>query len=172
MASKKIPLDKYYTSQELADYCTQKVIEIIGKENIAELIESSAGNGVFLNSFEKLLPSIPYKAYDIEPQNNRIVKADFLKLEMEYKKGRIVGFNFPYGSRNNLSRAFANKGFEIAEYVCSILPISQLNNTQSIYKYDLIYSEDLGKQLYSGVEVWCCFNIYKRPISGKFNKKN
>lgn len=59
MASKKIPLDKYYTSQELSDYCTQKVIEIIGKENIAELIESSAGNGVFLNSFEKLLPSIP-----------------------------------------------------------------------------------------------------------------
>ena len=58
MASKKIPLDKYYTSQELADYCTQKAIGIIGKENITELIESSAGNGVFLNSFEKFLPTI------------------------------------------------------------------------------------------------------------------
>ena len=42
----KIYLDKYYTSQELADYCTHKAIEVIGIENITELVESSAGNGV------------------------------------------------------------------------------------------------------------------------------
>ena len=86
----KIYLDKYYTSQELADYCTQKAIEVIGIENITELIESSASNGVFLNSFEKLLPNMPYKAYDIEPEDDRIIKQDYLELEMEYKKGRAV----------------------------------------------------------------------------------
>lgn len=143
MKSKKIPLDKYYTSQELSDYCTQKVIDIIGKVNITELVESSAGNGVFLNSFERLLPDVPYLAYDIEPEDDRIIKQDYLNLNFEYKKGRVCGFNFPYGTKNNLSKAFANKSFEMAEYVATILPISQLNNTQSIYKYDLIYSEDL-----------------------------
>ena len=90
----KIRLDKYFTSQSLADYCTQKVIEVIGIENITELVESSAGQGVFLNSFEKFLPNIPYKAYDIEPEDDRIVKQDYLELEMGYKKGRVVGFNF------------------------------------------------------------------------------
>ena len=169
--TKKIPNDAYYTSTEVAEHCFTKMLEVIGKENITEFIESSAGSGVFINMIEKYTPETPYQAYDIDPKDSRILKADFLKLESEYKKGRVVGFNFPYGSRNNLSRAFANKGFEIAEYVCSILPISQLNNTQSIYKYDLIYSEDLKPQIYSGISVHCCFNIYKRPESGKFNKK-
>ena len=73
----KIRLDKYFTSQSLADYCTQKAIEVIGIENITELVESSAGQGVFLNSFEKFLPNIPYKAYDIEPEDDRVVKQDY-----------------------------------------------------------------------------------------------
>ena len=167
----KIHLDKYYSPQSLADYCTQKAIEVIGIENITELVESSAGNGVFLNSFEKLLPNIPYKAYDIEPEDDRIVKQDYLELDLEYKDGRVCGFNFPYGDKNNLSKAFANKSFEMAEYVCSILPISQLNNNQSIYKYDLIYSEDLKPALYSGINVHCCFNIYVKPKGNRYNKK-
>jgi hypothetical protein len=167
----KIPLDKYYTPQELADYCVRKTIEIIGNENITELVESSAGNGVFLNSFERLLPNAPYKAYDIEPEDDRIIKQDYLTLDLEYKQGRVCGFNFPYGVKNNLSKSFANKSFEIAEYVATILPISQLNNNQSIYKYDLIYSEDLKPKEYSGIKVHCCFNIYKKPIDKRYNDK-
>lgn len=167
----KILFDKYYTGQKLADYCTQKAVEVIGKENIIELIEPSAGNGVFLNSFEKLLPNTPVYAYDLFPEREDIKEQDYLKLDLEYKKGRCVIGNPPYGSKNNLSKAFCNKSFEIAEYVCFILPISQLNNTQSIYKYDLVYSEDLGKQFYTDVKVWCCLNIYKKPMSGEFNNK-
>ena len=72
----KIYLDKYYSPQSVANYCTQKAIDVIGIENITELVESSAGNGVFLNSFEKLLPNMPYKAYDIEPEDDRIIKQD------------------------------------------------------------------------------------------------
>ena len=45
----KIELDKYYTPKSLAEYCYQKVIEIIGKENISDIIEPSAGQGVFLD---------------------------------------------------------------------------------------------------------------------------
>jgi hypothetical protein len=45
-----------------------------------------------------------------------------------------------------------------------------MNNTQELFEFDLIYSEDLGKSIYSGVDVHCCFNIYKRPTKG-LNKR-
>ena len=159
----KIYLDKYYTSQELADYCTQKAIEVIGIENITELVESSVGNGVFLNSFEKLLPNVLYKAYDIEPEDDRIVKQDYLELDMEYKKGRVAIGNPPFGDRGNLYRRFYNKSIEFSDYICFIGGIKLLNNSTQNYKFDLIYSEDLGMMEYSGVNLHCCLNIYKRP---------
>ena len=170
MASKKLHLDKYFTSQELADYCTQKAIEVIGRENITELIESSGGNGVFLNSFEKLLPEVPYKAYDIEPEDDRIVKQDYLSLEMGYKSGRCVIGNPPYGKGNYLSVKFYKKSLEFSDYICFILPISQLNNNMYMYEFDLVYSEDLKPQNYSNVKVHCCLNVYKRNKNG-YNKK-
>ena len=74
----------------------------------------------------------------------------------------IIG-NPPYGDKLKLARDFYNKSVQIADYIAFILPITQLNNITSFYKFDLIYSEDLGMQNYSGVELHCCFNIYKRP---------
>ena len=35
----------------------------------------------------------------------------------------------------------------------------------------MIYSEDLGLKRYTDRNLHCCFNIYKRPVSGKFNNK-
>lgn len=93
-----------------------------------------------------------------------------MKLDIPYKKGRLFIGNPPFGSRNNLARAFCNKAFELGDFVAFILPIGQLKNTQSIYKFDLIHSEDLGKIDYSDRKIHCCFNIYKRPESGIFNK--
>lgn len=56
-------------------------------------------------------------------------------------------------------------------YIAFILPISQLNNTHSMYEFDLIYSEDLDKHTYTDRELHCCFNIYRRPVQGELNKK-
>jgi len=91
---------------------------------------------------------------------------------MEYKKGRVVGFNFPYGKGNYLAVQFYKKSLEFGDYICSILPISQLNNNMYMYEFDLIHSEDLNPQKYSNVEVHCCFNIYKRNIKGYNSKPN
>lgn len=162
--SNKLHLDKYYTSDELAQYCVNKTKEIINNPNI-KFLEPSAGNGVFL----KYLPSDTI-AYDIEPESDNIIKQDYLTLDLPYNENLCVIGNPPYGSRLNLAKAFCNKSFEIAEYVSFILPISQLNNTQSIYKYDLIYSEDLKEQEYSDRKVHCCLNIYKRNASREYNK--
>ena len=157
----KIPLDKYYTSEEVVNKCWEILKETINFNEITEIIESSAGNGAWIDKIKET--NIDYKLYDIEPEHEEIEKADFLELEMDYKPGRIVGFNFPFGRSNNLSRKFYNKSVGVADFICSIQPISQLNNVNSMYYFDLIKSVDLGKTPYSGKMLHCCFNVWKRP---------
>lgn len=162
----KIKLDKYYTSDDLARYCVNKTIEIIGKDNISEYIEPSAGEGVFLKYLDK-----PFKAYDIAPESEDITKQDFLELDTEYKKGRCIIGNPPFGdSRNCLFLRFYKKSITLSDYISFILPISQYQNNIKLFEFDLIYSEDLGLREYSGQLLHCTFNIYKRPL-GKFNNK-
>ena len=81
----KIQNDKYYTSPELAQYCVKKTKEIIGEDNITEYIEPSAGSGVFLDYLDK-----PYLAYDIEPEDERIIKQDWLTVDLDYIKNSIT----------------------------------------------------------------------------------
>lgn len=162
----KIQNDKYYTSPKVAKYIVNKANAIIGKENITEYLEPSAGAGVFLDFLDN-----SYLAYDIEPEDNRIIKQDFLKLELGYRKGRCIIGNPPYGRGNTMSVKFFKKSIKIADYIAFILPISQLNNTQQMYEFDLMHSEDLGMQTYTDRELHCCFNIYCRPINGVLNKK-
>ena len=160
----KIELDKYYTPVNLAKYCIDKTFEIIGKENITDIIEPSAGNGSFSNQLECV-------AYDVNPEHKSIIKQDYLKLELEYKKGRLIIGNPPYGRCMNLAQKFYKKSIQIGDYIAFILPISCLNNTQSLFEFDLIYSEDLGEHNYSNRQLHCCFNIYKRPINGLNKQK-
>ena len=162
-------LDKYYTPLKLAEYIVNKTEEIIGEQNITEYIEPSAGAGVFLDCLEYL--DKPYLAYDIEPEDSRIVEQDYLELELDYKRGRCVIGNPPFGWGNTLSVKFYKKSIELADYIAFILPISQLNNNMQMYEFDLVYSDDLGLHNYSGKQLHCCFNIYKRPHSSKLNKR-
>lgn len=162
--SNKLHLDKYYTSIGMAKYCINKTFEIIGKENITEIIEPSAGNGSFSNQLDCI-------SYDIEPECKGITKQDFLELEMEYKKGRLFIGNPPYGRSFRLGTSFYAKCCKYGDYISFILPIRQLNNSRHLHQFDLIYSENLGIVEFSGKNVHCCFNIYKRPNNGKLNPK-
>ena len=161
----KILNDKYYTPPELAEYCVKKTEEIIGKENITEYIEPSAGSGVFLDYLDK-----PYLAYDIEPEDIRIQKQDYLTLNLNYKQGRCIIGNPPFGDRNALAVKFYKKAISECDYISFILPVSQYNNNQKMFEFDLIYSEDLGFKNYSGINLNCAFNIYKRNENGIRNK--
>jgi len=163
--SNKINLDKYYTPVETAKYCIEKTYEIIGETNISEVIEPSAGNG----SFSLQIPTTCW-AYDIEPEHESIKQQDYLKLDCGYLYGRLIIGNPPFGSRMNLAQKFFKKSIEIGDYIAFILPISQLWNTNSLFEFDLIHSEDLGKIKYSDRNLNCCFNIYKRPELG-LNKR-
>ncbi len=149
----------------MAKYCIDKAYEVIGRDNITEIVEPSAGNGSFSNQIEGCI------AYDIEPECECIIKQDYLELDIEYKKGRCIIGNPPFGRSMNLARQFYNKSIKIADYIAFILPVSQLNNINSLYQFDLVHSEDLGVQTYTDRSVHCCFNIYKRPKNGRLNKK-
>ena len=163
--SNKIDLDKYYTPIETAKYCIDKVYDIISDKNISDVIEPSAGEG----AFSLQIPS-NCKSYDIEPEHESIKEQDYLELDCEYLYGRLIIGNPPFGRRMNLAQKFFKKSIELGDYIAFILPISQLWNTNSLYEFDLIHSEDLGKVKYSDRSLNCCFNIYKRPKSG-LNKR-
>lgn len=111
-------------------------------------------------------------AYDIEPEDNRIIKQDFLELELEYKKGRCVIGNPPYGKYMKLAEQFYKKSIQLGDYISFILPISQYKNNIKLFDFDFIYSENLGKKIYSDRKVHCCFNVYKRPLEGLNKKPN
>ena len=61
---------------------------------------------------------------------------------------------------------FYDKCCDCGDYIAFILPISCYKNDIKLYKFDLIYSEDLGLRYYTDRELHCCFNIYRRPTSG------
>lgn len=171
--SNKLDLDKYYTSYDDMQYCVNKAWDILkcnGYE-ISEFLEPSAGEGVFSNYLAT--SGLDVIAIDIEPEGENIIKADFLEYPLEYVKNRCVIGNPPYGNRLSLANKFFKKSIEICDYIVFILPISQLNNTQTLYQFNLLYSEDLGELLFSGNRrVHCCLNVYVRPKNGLNKRKS
>lgn len=167
----KLDLDQYYTSYDDMEYCVNKawdVIKDLGYE-VSEFLEPSAGEGVFSNYLAT--SGLDVIAIDIEPKGEDIIKADFLTYDLEYKEGRFIIGNPPYGARLNLAQKFYKRAIELGDYIAFILPISQLNNTQFLYEFDLVHSEDLGKLVFSNKKkVHCCLNVYIRPKNG-LNKK-
>ena len=167
----KLDLDQYYTSYDDMEYCVNKawdVIKDLGYE-VSEFLEPSAGEGVFSNYLAT--SGLDVIAIDIEPKGEDIIKADFLTYDLEYKEGRFIIGNPPYGARLNLAQKFYKRAIELGDYIAFILPISQLNNTQFLYEFDLVHSEDLGKFVFSNKKkVHCCLNVYVRPKNG-LNKK-
>lgn len=162
----KIEKDKYYTPLEVAKYIVKKTKEVC--VDIEQYIEPSAGGGVFLDLLDK-----PYKAYDILPDDKRIIKQDFLQLEEVYTPKLCVIGNPPFGGqRLNLAKQFFIKSTSYGDYISFILPITVLNSTMdSFYHFDLLHQEDLGVLEYSSKKVRTAFFIFKRPLNGLINKR-
>ena len=164
--SDKLHQDKYYTSDEVAQYCINVGRKILKGEKITEVIDPSAGTGVFSKKIKNCV------AYDIEPEDKSIIRQDFLELDIPYKQGRLFITNPPFGSKMVLVKKFFKKCVSLGDYIIFILPISQLNNKYSdMCQFDLIHSEDLGEQNYSGRKIHCCLNIYRRPSNGVLHQK-
>ena len=153
----KIEFDKYYTSPRTARFCIEKAYEVIGKENITEIVEPSAGCGSFSHQIENC------KAYDLYPQHEYITKADFLKLDLGgYKKGRLFIGNPPFGgSTGKLIKDFYNKCVKEGDYIAFILPAGFYNNYKSFNKFEIVYQVMMEIE-FTNVIVKTAFIIYKR----------
>lgn len=157
----KIAFDKYYTPPITAKWCIQKVKEIIGEENITEWVEPSAGCGSFSHQIKGC------RAYDLYPQHEYIEQADFTKLDLGYKKGRLFIGNPPFGSSSNkLLKTFYNKCVKEGDYIAFILPASYCWNYRRHYKFEIVYSCLLWTE-YSNRKLWSSFVIYKRNDAKK-----
>lgn len=164
--NRRIYNDKYYTPPALAKWCIEKTYSLLSDKNITRIIEPAAGSGSFSHQINDCI------AIDIDPGADDILTADFLNFSFEYSPGTLVIGNPPFGEHMNMAQKFFKRSTEIADYIAFILPISQLNNTRSMYQFDLVDSTDLGLHSYTGRLLHCCFNIYQRPLSGINKKKN
>jgi hypothetical protein len=158
------------------------------------IIEPSAGNGAFIEGIKSLVYNRLF--YDIEPDNEEIVRQDFLTLDI-YATGlneflnkiHIVG-NPPFGRQSSLAIKFIKKSCEFADSVSFILPKS-FKKDSLIRKFPLnfhrVFEVDLPDNSFivNGVphNVPCIFQIwikrvYNRdvieqllPLNFKFVKK-
>ena len=74
-------IDKYYTKESIVKKCIIKLKKYITITNDDLIIESSAGNGSFINQIKKLCHN--YIFYDLEPENSEIIKQDYLKFNYD-----------------------------------------------------------------------------------------
>jgi hypothetical protein len=161
----KIEFDKYHTPEYLSEKCVSLLNDFLGGPEGFYFLDPCAGDG----SFSKLLKGC--EAYDIKPEADGITRADFLSLDIPYKKYRVVVGNPPYGSRLNTAVKFFKKAVAISDYVAFLLPLSQFNKNGMFYEFDLVSSTRLGRHEFSGRLVDCVFNIYRRPSSGALNQR-
>lgn len=185
-------IDKFYTKTNIAKLCTDMLKKHI-KINASDLIiEPSAGNGAFISELKML--TCDHRFYDIEPENEEIIKQDFLEFDYSldkknYSKIHVIG-NPPFGRQSSVAIKFIKKSCEFCDDCSFILPKSfRKNSLKRVFpiNFHLIYEMDLPSNsfLVDGFEhdVPCVFQIWEKketnrlkdkklePINFKFVKK-
>lgn len=105
----RIENDAFFTPDNVALACVEDFYKELPQYKDNKIVEPSAGGGAFLRAFEKL--GLSYEAYDLNPQADNIVQADYLTTDIDLT-GKVVLGNPPYGVQNKLSKAFIKKSFE------------------------------------------------------------
>ena len=168
-------IDKYYTKDIIVDLCINFIINNINIYNDDLIIEPSAGNGSFILAIKSL--SNNYIFYDLEPDNDEIIKQDYLllnykELNENYKNNKIhlIG-NPPFGRQSSLAIKFIKKSCEFCDTISFILPKSfkkdSLKKTFPL-NFHPIFEFDLPKKafLVNGIEydVPCIFQIWEKKL--------
>ncbi len=159
-------LDCYYTKPEIIDKCVEYIYQYCDISNHL-LIDTSCGTNYF--AYKMNMPSI---SVDVNPnikfktKQNKILEYNFLKIKLKCNKPLIMGFNPPFGLRNELSKKFLKKIYLYKpEYITIILLNStsikwNFPNYQTLYTWDIpndsFYNE---KTIYN---IPCKFYILKR----------
>ena len=105
----RIENDAFFTPDNVALACVEDFYKELPQYKDNEIVEPSAGGGAFLRAFEKL--GLSYEAYDLNPQADNIIQADYLSTELDLT-GKVILGNPPYGKLNNLTKKFIKRSFE------------------------------------------------------------
>jgi len=167
----RISIDKYYTKNIVAEVCINLVKKYILINTDDIILEPSAGNGSFITGIKLL--SNNFRFFDLEPDNNEIIKQDYLNydhssIKENFNKIHIIG-NPPFGRQSSLAIKFIKKSCEFCDSVSFILPKSfkkdSLKKTFPL-NFHLIFEIDLPEKsfLVDGVEhnVPCIFQIWEK----------
>ena len=164
-------LDKYYTKKHIADNLINMFKENIDINKEDLIIESSAGNGSFIEGIKKL--SNNYLFYDIAPENDEITEQDYLRLDVSEFLGKkrqihIIG-NPPFGRQSSLVIKFIKKSCEFCDSFGFILPKSFKKDSLKSkipLKFHLIFQLDLESKSFifkeKDYDVPCIFQIWKK----------
>jgi hypothetical protein len=162
---KRNTIDKYYTKPIIAEQCVNLIIKHLDIMNDDLIIEPSAGNGSFIPYIKQLTNN--YKFYDLEPENEEIIKQDFLTLKIsKLSKIHIIG-NPPFGRQSSLAIKFIKKCCEFGDTISFILPKSFKKDSMKKYfnsNYHLEYEEDIPDNSFlvnhENCDVPCVFQIW------------
>ena len=69
-------IDKFYTNPLVAEECLKIFKKYVPLKKDDLILEPSAGNGSFIKGIKTLTNN--YKFYDIEPENDEIIKLNYL----------------------------------------------------------------------------------------------
>jgi predicted RNA methylase len=168
-------IDKYYTKNSVAEMCLHFIAQYIQINRDELIIEPSAGNGSFIEGIKSLTDN--FKFYDLEPENDEIVKQDYLLFDYNSieKKGKIhiVG-NPPFGRQSSLAIKFIKKSCKFCDSISFILPKSfkkdSLKKSFPLH-FHLLFEIDLPDKsfLVDGVEynVPCIFQIWEKKTTDR-----
>lgn len=169
-------IDKYYTKDIVVELCLNLVTKYIQVNTDDLIVEPSAGNGSFITGIKSL--SSNFRFYDLEPENNEIIKQDYLlfdygSIKETFSKIHIIG-NPPFGRQSSFAIKFIKKSCEFCDSISFILPKSfkkdSLKKTFPL-KFHLIFEIDLPDKsfLVDGVEhnVPCIFQIWEKKTTNR-----
>lgn len=183
---KRNTIDKFYTKSEIVSLCINDIKNTIEIKKDDLILEPSAGNGSFISEIQNLSDNCLF--YDIKPENEKIVKQDFLEYNSEeivkkYNKIHVIG-NPPFGRQSSLAIKFIKKSCSFCNTLSFILPKSF--KKESLRKhfplnFHLIFEKDLPENSFLNdeveIDVPCVFQIWakkdtNRSIEEKLEPKN
>jgi predicted RNA methylase len=159
-------IDKFYTSPKIAAKCVEYIKRFLTIKKTDLIIEPSAGNGVFIPLIKKL--SNNYLFYDIKPDYKKIIKQNYLRLNIKKttQKIHVIG-NPPFGRRSSLAIKFIKKSCEFCDTFSFILPKSFKKNSMQKtipLNFHLLFQIDLPYNSFTinsnSYHVPCVFQIW------------
>lgn len=156
---RKSDLDKFYTKPDIASLYLAK----LDLNSYDTIIEPSAGSGAFSHA----IPNC--KAFDIAPEHDGILQADWLQLDKTQFQGRtlVIG-NPPFGRGGSIAMQFIHAA-AFADTIAFILPRGFKKDSvknRVPKNLHLVLEEDVPKNAFTvhgeDYDVPCVFQVWER----------